>query len=236
MIKIQKHISLLIIGAGLTACTNSLYIQTGPQIDIAESTKKSLAIDEIIEPYRKELAQKMDVEIAWSEVNFIVKRPSSNLMNWMADAVYTHQTKNLKLAYPVFCLLNTGGIRSSVGIGPVLLGDLYKLMPFDNSIVWAKLPISELDTIEAYLTESGGEPISNIEVINNRIILNGFEREKVSFFWVITSDYLYNGGDHMDFFQESIETLQTNLLIRDILIEEASIQGVLVNDEITRIK
>ena len=45
------------------------------------------------------------------------------------------QTKNVKLAQPIFCLLNTGGLRSSIGKGTVSLGDIYKLMPFDNTIV-----------------------------------------------------------------------------------------------------
>ena len=90
-------------------------------------------------------------------------------MNWMADAVFANQTKNVRLSYPTFCLLNTGGIRSSLGIGPVSLGDLYKLMPFDNSIVWVRLPISTLESIESYIEESGGEPISNINIVNNII-------------------------------------------------------------------
>ena len=236
MNRFHLNILILITGASLTACTSSLYIETAPQININESANESMIINEIIEPYRKELAKKMDVNIALSEVNFIVKRPSSNLMNWMSDAVFTNQTKNKRITDPTFCLLNTGGIRSSIGIGKITLGDIYKLMPFDNSIVWVKLPIAVLDTIETYLANTGGEPISNIEVINNEIILNGFDRQHVSHFWVITSDYLFNGGDHMDFFQQNIETIETNKLIRDALIEEATIQGTLMNDEIKRIK
>lgn len=224
------------ISAGLTACTRSLYIQTNSQIDVSKSTNESETINKIVQPYREELSVKMDVQVAESKADFIVQRPSSNLMNWMADAVFSNQTKNIKLSYPTFCLLNTGGIRSSIGIGPVSIGDLYKLMPFDNSIVWVRLPISELESIESYITQTGGEPISNINILNNRIEFIGFDRTKANEFWVITSDYLYNGGDHMDFFQRGLETIETNVLIRDALIEEAKLQSILNNDVNSRIK
>ncbi|RCL76413.1 MAG: hypothetical protein DBW72_01945 [Flavobacteriales bacterium] len=230
------YILLIFISAGLPACTNSLYVKTGPQINISKSILEAENIDSIIRPYRNELAEKMNVEVAKSEVNFIVQRPSSNLMNWMADAVFTNQTKNVKLSYPTFCLLNTGGIRSSLGIGKVSLGDLYKLMPFDNSIVWIRLPISTLESIESYIAKSGGEPISNISIVENHIQFNGFDRSQTTEFWVITSDYLYNGGDHMDFFQEGLEIIETNTLIRDAIIEEAKNQVILNNDEKSRIK
>ena len=227
---------LLFVVVALTACSTSLSVRTQKQIDVEANTEKSESIVKIIEPYKTELAKKMDVQIAISEANYVVERPSSNLMNWMADAVFTNQTKNIKLSYPVFCLLNTGGIRSSLGIGPVSLGDLYKLMPFDNSIVWVKLPLSELSAIESYIAESGGEPISNIYIKNNRIEFNNFDRSKSSEFWVITSDYLLAGGDRMDFLQKGTEIIQTNILIRDALIEEAKIQGTLINDNQNRIE
>ena len=231
-----KYILFILFSAGLTACTNSLYVKRGPQINISKSILEAENMDSIIDPYRNELAEKMNVEVARSEVNFIVQRPSSNLMNWMADAVFANQTKNVRLSYPTFCLLNTGGIRSSLGIGPISLGDLYKLMPFDNSIVWVRLPISTLESIESYIEESGGEPISNINIVNNIIEFKGFDRAKATEFWVITSDYLYNGGDHMDFFQEGLEIIETNTLIRDAIIEEARSQVILNNDEKSRIK
>ena len=234
--KIGNIAVVLFVAIASMDCTTAISIQTKKQIDVRANTKDAENITEIIEPFKKELALKMDIEIAKSVANYIVERPCSNLMNWMADAVFTNQTKNAKLSYPVFCLLNTGGIRSSLGIGPVSLGDVYKLMPFDNSIVWVKLPIKELSAIESYITESGGEPISNIQIKNDRIEFNGFDRSKATEFWVITSDYLLSGGDRMDFFQKGTEIIQTNVLIRDALIEETKIQGILINDERKRIE
>ena len=107
-------------------------------------------------------------------------------------------------------------------------------MPFDNSIVWVKLPISSLHKISVYLESSGGEPISNVQMLSGKLMLNG--DQETDFFWVITSDYLYHGGDHMDFFQESVEVIETKTLIRDALIYEAKFQQVLINDTTIRIQ
>ena len=231
------NIGLLLLSTiALTDCRTTITIRTQKQIAVESTTKNAESIVEIIEPFKKELSIKMDKEIATSNANYTVERPCSNLMNWMADAVFTNQTKNVKLSHPVFCLLNTGGIRSSLGIGPICIGDIYKLMPFDNSIVWVKLPIKILSAIESYIAESGGEPISNIQIKNNRIKFNGFDRSKAKEFWVITSDYLLSGGDRMDFFQKGTEIIRTNVLIRDALIEEVKIQGTLINDERKRIE
>ena len=102
--------------------------------------------------------------------------------------------------------------------------------------MWVKLPIKELSSIESYITESGGEPISNIHIKSDRIEFNGFDRSKATEFWVITSDYLLSGGDRMDFFKKGSEIIETDVLIRDALIEEVKIQGTLINDERKRIE
>jgi 2',3'-cyclic-nucleotide 2'-phosphodiesterase (5'-nucleotidase family) len=177
----------------------------------------------------------MNEVLGKSETDFIVARPSSNLMNWVADAVFVNQTRNVRLAQPLICLLNTGGIRSSIGKGDVTLGDMYKIMPFENTLVWVELPISVIPEIEEYLKKSGGEPISNCKLINGKLEINGI-RENTTHFWIITSDYLMNGGDKMDFFKKKTNVNSTGKLLRDILIEELKNQGTMVEDGELRVK
>ena len=85
--------------------------------------------------------------------------------------------------------------------GEITKGDIYKLMPFDNELVWVKLPIEVLKDIEDYLMTKGGEPVSNANMSNSNLAINGIRKE-TTHFWVITSDYLMNGGDKMDFFKQ----------------------------------
>lgn len=220
----------------MCACSPKLSINS-EQIKITKEELADSSLTVFIAPFKEEMDAQMQLKIAESEHDFIVKRPSSNLMNWMADAVFVNQTRNVRLSLPTFCLLNTGGIRSSIGKGDVLLNDLFKVMPFDNTIIWAKIPMTSLEKISAYLTKSGGEPISNVEMKNGQLLLSSVgENVAVNYFWVITSNYLFNGGDNMSFFDDAVETVETKILIRDVLIQEAKFQKILLNDSKSRIE
>ena len=220
----------------MCACSPKLSINS-EQIKITKEELADSSLTTFIAPFKEEMDAQMQLKIAESEHDFIVKRPSSNLMNWMADAVFVNQTRNVRLNLPTFCLLNTGGIRSSIGKGDVLLKDLFKVMPFDNTIIWAKIPMTSLEKISAYLIKSGGEPISNVEMKNGQLLLSSVgENVTVNYFWVITSNYLFNGGDNMNFFHDAVETVETKILIRDVLIQEAKFQEILLNDSKSRIE
>jgi 2',3'-cyclic-nucleotide 2'-phosphodiesterase (5'-nucleotidase family) len=177
----------------------------------------------------------MNQVIGFSKDNFEIQRPSSSLMNWCADAIFANQTKKIKLAQPIFCLLNTGGLRSTIGKGTVSLGDIYKLMPFDNTIVWVELPISSIAEIEKYLSQSGGEPIANAKLENGKLLING-NNEKMTHFWLLTSDYLMNGGDKMSFFEQRTNAIMNGKLLRNAFIEEVKSQDTLIFNEELRIK
>jgi 2',3'-cyclic-nucleotide 2'-phosphodiesterase (5'-nucleotidase family) len=231
-----KFIYIFIIGAGLLACSsvNTAFVSEC-NIQIDSTFIGNTQIDSIILPYKDSLEKEMSEVIATSLFDYAVSRPNSNLGNWVADAIFVNQTKNVRLSIPIFCLLNTGGIRSTINKGEVTLGDLYKLMPFDNEVVWVKLEADQLPLIEAYLRASGGEPIANATISDGKLNLNGWT-DKTTEFWVITSDYLKNGGDKMSFFANPLEINTTGKLMRDVLIEEARFQGNLTIDSSLRIQ
>ena len=60
------------------ACSHSFQVHSNPQINVSKSTEESEMINEYLEPYKIDLTKKMDIEIAYSEVDFEVSRPSSN--------------------------------------------------------------------------------------------------------------------------------------------------------------
>jgi 2',3'-cyclic-nucleotide 2'-phosphodiesterase (5'-nucleotidase family) len=227
---ILRKLIFIFAGAGLWACSSHLVVNTNVS---KEPVSKTIAADSsliaFISPYKDSLDKRMNEVLAIAEVDFIVQRPVSNLMNWVANALFINQTKTVRLSQPVVCLLNTGGIRSSIGKGNVTLGDIYKVMPFDNTVVWVELPISVLPEIEAYLNKSGGEPMANLSLIEGKLSITS-SPENPTHFWVITSDYLMNGGDKMNFFSKRTNINETGKLLRDVLIEEARNQGTLRTD------
>ncbi len=224
----RKFIFIICVGASLLACSSHIVIEPS-RVPITPQNESNQKTDVIIQPYRDSMTSIMSEVIAKADTNFVAQRPSSNLMNWVADAVFIQQTQNVRLATPAICLLNTGGIRSSLGKGDLTLGDFYKVMPFDNTIVWIELPIEALDDIAAYVTKTGGEPISNCTVEKGKLKLNSM-REGAKTCIVITSDYLANAGDKMDFLKKGKVINQSGKLMRDVLIEHAKQEGVLISN------
>ena len=223
----------LCIGASLLACSSHLQVYSN-RIALGNSIAGNRSTDSIITPYRDSMNLSMGKNIAFSENDFIVERPSSNLMNWVADAIFIQQTQTIKINTPIICLLNTGGIRSSLGKGNLTVGDFFKLMPFDNTLVWVEMPIETLSEIGAFITKTGGEPLSNCTVQNGKLQLNSMP-EGASHFIIITSDYLAYGGDKMDFFKRGKIINETGKLMRDVLIEHAKQQSTLISTNEIRV-
>ena len=230
-----KLLSIFFIGAGLLACSsvNTLSVNSKTE-KLNDAFQANSHIDSLIQPYKDSLSIEMNVVIAEASTDFIVERPGSNLGNWVADAIFVNQTRTVRLSDPVLVLLNTGGLRASLNKGPITIGDIFKLMPFDNELVWVKLPMSVLPEIQAYLIKSGGEPLANAQMDKGILKLNG-GKEDATYFWVITSDYLKNGGDKMTFFSKAEDVMLTGKVIRNCLIDEAKLQGILIEDTVKRI-
>lgn len=227
-----KYFIFAVIGAGLWACSSvstiSVSNNSTPVIETVETPNK---IDSIVQPYKVELEKEMLEVIAYAEKDFLKGRPSGALNNWAADALLNAQTRNARLKGPTFALLNVGGLRNTINKGDVTLGDIFKVMPFDNEVVWVELPVDVLKDIAIYLTASGGEPIAGAKLENGELKVNG-ANDKTTSVWVLTSDYLLNGGDKMTFFEKKMNVSHTSILLRDLFVEEAKFQGTLVwNDE-----
>ncbi len=231
----QKIVIAIILGAGLTACSSYLKTSYNTEVFPVEAEKVSSQwVKDYLKPYKDSLDADMNQVIAYAETDFVVQRPSSNLTNWFADAVFSEMTKNKRFQDPIFCLFNTGGIRANINKGEVTLGDIFKVMPFDNRLVFVRLPKTVLPEIEAYLRKSGGEPISNAILTDKGLVINGDSDS--DYITIITSDYLAAGGDKMTFMNKRVELTETGVLLRDVLIEAASTQGQLIEDTTIRIQ
>jgi 2',3'-cyclic-nucleotide 2'-phosphodiesterase (5'-nucleotidase family) len=231
-----KYLIILLSGAGLLACSSVNTISAESElVPVTDEYAVSSKVDSMILPYREGLKSEMNEVIAKAEKGFTSGRPNGSLNNWATDVVLVSQTRNVRLSIPVMVILNFGGLRNSINQGDVTIGDIYKVMPFDNEIVWAELPISALKDIEAYLINSGGEPIAGATLQNGSLTLNS-ENSQAETFLVITSDYLLNGGDKMTFFEKRVSDNSTGVLLRDAMISEAKSQGTLIWSEEERIK
>ncbi len=129
------------------------------------------------------------------------------------------------------CLINFGGLRSTLNKGDILLGDVFKLLPFDNYLVFVHLKAEAIEEMKAWIAKTGGQPIAGC-YLEKGILYDASKKviEKKDY-WVLTSDYLLNGGDNATFFQKNNQVIQPNLLLRDVFLEGIRNKTLLDNKE-----
>ena len=194
-----------------------------------DSSYSNTKLDTMLIPYRVGMEEQMSIVIGVAEQDLKSFAPESPLSNFVADLVYAKGYEYAALNaigaqhHTIFSLLNFGGLRSTINKGEVTVRTIYELMPFDNSIVIVKLTPQKIKDLLNYLMEVKGQPIGNaIAYVTFDNLYLKVGSEKYNFdkdLYVVTSDYLANGGDKMNFFKEPIEKWETNILIRDAITE-----------------
>jgi 2',3'-cyclic-nucleotide 2'-phosphodiesterase (5'-nucleotidase family) len=227
---------IFILGAGLSACSfGKQTFVNGKSIPLSAEYSNSRSVDSIVSPYKIELDKEMNQVITQAEVDFINQRPNGNLGFLVAD-ILLEKGKEILPNEKMICLINTGGLRAPISKGNVLLGDVFKLMPFDNQFLLVNMPAKSIVDIKEYLKKSGGEPISGFKILQDSIFNGQNEIWQMEDFWVVTSDYLLNGGDNMNFFQQKLEVKNPNLLLRNVILDGLKTRKALSNIVVTRIK
>lgn len=205
----------------LNGCkTNEGYTAKSNTIKI-DSTLNSLESTEaFIQPYKESLDAEMNEVLVYSEKAMIKGTPESELGNFVADLSLKILTEKFPEANINFCLLNNGGLRTSLPQGAITRGKIFELMPFDNELVMVTLTKEKTKELIQYIYNVGGQPISGKRLIFTSSVDDVFnELHLGNTVNVITTDYLANGGDKMEFFLNPINIENTQLKLRDAIIE-----------------
>mgnify|MGYP001315237568 CR=1 FL=1 len=164
----------------------------------------------IISPYKKMLDVDMNEVLCYSVTEMKKGQPESLLGNWTADLC-------LKKAQELFqdtidmALFNNGGLRSSLSEGNITKREIYQLMPFENELVVLSLTLDDVNDLMNYLNHTGGQPSA---------FSDWFQIDELPFY-VLTTDYLANGGDKMRFFNNKYQNV-LGVKMRDAIIQYCS--------------
>jgi 2',3'-cyclic-nucleotide 2'-phosphodiesterase (5'-nucleotidase family) len=215
------------------SCDNSKkLVTTGVQnISINKEIEAVKEIEDIIAPYKVNLDKTMNEVLSFSVDTYSKNNGDYNTAvgNMMADAVF-------ELTSPLFrnrtgknidmVLLNHGGIRANLPKGNITTKTAYSLMPFENSVVVTALKGSVILEMTNYLKSfKKAHPISGLELVLNadnsyrKILVGGKSVDSEKTYYVATNDYLYKGGDRMDFFKKSDTLYDLNYKIRNVLLD-----------------
>jgi len=229
----KKFIILFFTIALLFSCKNNppnLIRIEGKQLPITKEISSLKAIDSVIKPYRIKVEKTMNTVLSYTpiELNRDDGILESTLGNLMADLCYqkanpifnSRTGKNID-----FAMFNFGGIRAGISKGTITMENAFNLMPFENELVVVELTSNKIKELVNYLiTENKAHPLSNqIKLVITKsgydFKINNIPFDTTKTYFVLTSDYLQNGGDHMNFFKNPVNLYKTDYKLRNAIID-----------------
>jgi 2',3'-cyclic-nucleotide 2'-phosphodiesterase (5'-nucleotidase family) len=213
-----------------TACSSPKHEYKA--VPMTDSIPTDASAEEMIAPYRDSLELTMNTILVENDVPLTRGKPESTLGNLIADLLLERALMEMADSIrPLVCLVNIGGLRVDLPKGPITVGKVFELMPFENELDVIKLSPEKVDEMLAYLNEVGGQPLSglNLRVSSStgttKYTLDDGESVE-EYLYVVTSDYLAEGGDNMNFFKDPLERIRTGIKIRDAIIDDFRVAGL----------
>ena len=146
-------------------------------------------------------------------------KSSSSAGNWMADVVRAVGKAEVGFT-------NKGGLRADIEAGKVTLADIYRLMPFENSVVTMLLKGSDIRAlIQQHMSGRHGLEWSGMRVdLDERgapeIQIDGKPLRDGSLYRVATNSFLSWGGDGFGAFADGTSRRSTGVKLRDAMVAD----------------
>ncbi|MEM6686303.1 MAG: 5'-nucleotidase C-terminal domain-containing protein [Bacteroidota bacterium] len=228
----RKIIALLAFCVAISCAKEKQQISKieGKRINVNDSLAVDQEIENFIKPFRERIEEDMEKVLSYApknmhkgdgELETTIGNLMADLVKSQSNPIYKKRTgKEIDI-----CLLNHGGIRAPIPEGPIKTRTAFNVMPFENSIVVAELTSDNIHNLITYLAKAKrAHPISGLTIklkddIVAEALINGKPIEANTTYTVVTSDYLQNGGDRMNFLKnpESLEVLDYK--IRNAMID-----------------
>lgn len=219
------QIAILAVCLLTTSCHRMIVVETQSSTSSIQFQKEDEQITKEINAYKQGLDSIMNEVVGYNESYMEKGQPESELGNFVCDLIWMGIDSLLPdslSTYPMMVLMNNGGLRAPLPKGEVTVGDIFRLMPFDNSMVILKLNGLEMSCLLKFIVGKGGMPVSGLKMsikdtIPSTILLEGKTFSEQGTYLVATSDYLANGGDNISCFP--VQYYKPNLLVRDMIIQ-----------------
>jgi 2',3'-cyclic-nucleotide 2'-phosphodiesterase (5'-nucleotidase family) len=224
--------SILFFIGLLAACTSGYKIVDGKYQNFSIDQKADSIVDKtyvnLLKPYSSLLDSELTGVIAFADTSLVADRPESPLSNFISDMLleFGQQYANEKLTnvHVNFSLANNGGLRTSIPAGEIIVRNIYELLPFENELVLLSLSGEQVAILADHIVSRGGEGVGGItfgmkgqKAVN--IVIQGKALDPNATYWMITNDYVANGGDGMKILKEASGRIETGEKIRDVVID-----------------
>jgi 2',3'-cyclic-nucleotide 2'-phosphodiesterase (5'-nucleotidase family) len=229
---LRYFVLILTVFSFLSCAEKKVYVSeiTGKQLPVSETLSTTNSIESFIEPYRKHIDEDLNTVLAYAPENIDKKG------EWQTKIGNLQSTITLVAANKMFqirenkevniCLLNNGGIRSVINKGNVTTRTAFELMPFENNLVVVSLKGEQiLEMIDYIIKEKKPHPLAGLTFTidkdnkSKNILIQNQPLDEQKVYNIATNDYLYNGGDNMNFFKKGIQIYDLDYKIRNIWVD-----------------
>jgi 5'-nucleotidase/UDP-sugar diphosphatase len=190
-------------------------------------------VDALVKRYQQQLQAKFGEVIGRAAVDLDgarenVRTRETNLGNLVADTMR-------EFAGTDAAIMNGGGIRDGIRAGPITLGDAFRVLAFDNTVVTMRLTGAQLrEALENGVSqvEGGGgrfPQVSGVAFVFDRtrppgqrvleVRVGNQPIDPARAYTLATNDFLAGGGDGYVVFTRAQERRDTQVLLRDLFIE-----------------
>jgi 2',3'-cyclic-nucleotide 2'-phosphodiesterase (5'-nucleotidase family) len=165
----------------------------------------------------------MNEVIGTCAVSLFKELPEGTLGNWVCDALASEAGEVTDKSVD-FALQNHGGVRiNELAPGPVTIGEIFELMPFDNMVVILEADGHTVQRLFDFVAVKGGWPVSSAvrmgikDTVAVDVKIGGVPLDVERKYVFAVSDYIANGGDNLSFLTD-LPRVTPDLLVRDALI------------------
>lgn len=139
-------------------------VSSAPEIRIthtvvADSIREDREIESLVAPFRNRMGDEIRQVIGEAAVPLAKAIPEGTLGNFATDAMLWAARR--QLAEPVhMAMTNNGGLRIPIAPGPITVGQMFELMPFENMLSVLTLSGAQIQELADQLAAMRGEPIA----------------------------------------------------------------------------
>jgi 2',3'-cyclic-nucleotide 2'-phosphodiesterase (5'-nucleotidase family) len=192
-------------------------------VGIADSIPGDPAVEALVGPFRARLDDNLSRVIGVATGPFENGHPEGTLGNLATAAMlrFAREAGNeVEIA-----VTNAGGLRIPIQAGPITLGAIYEVAPFDNRLTLLEMDSSRVAHLADQVAALGGEPIAGLSFTINEsrrasnIRVQGNALDGARRYHIVTLDYLVDGGGQMRALSSFLSRRDLPTLLREALVE-----------------
>lgn len=177
---------------------------------------------DFIKPYHDKVLAQMQEVLGVAPVALSKNAGENLIVNFVADLQRTAAAQALHEPIALGVMTN-GGMRSPIPAGPITLGNVFELMPFENELVVVDAPGPVVQQLFNYaapvrMAVSGATYTVDADKHPQNILIGGQPLNPAKTYSIAMSDYLAGGGDNM-LFLRGVPERSTGLLLRTAIAD-----------------